>query len=91
MPKKDDSDSHLTKVAALSPLKVARVFLELNLTDEGFNCGSWLTLVPWEIVDPIEKVAVDGAAILNSCETKKQCRAYFVKEVTLLTMKVRFI
>jgi hypothetical protein len=70
LPKKDDSDSHLTKVAALSPLKVARVFWELNLTDKGFDCGSWLTLVPREIVDPIEKVAADVAAILDSCETK---------------------
>jgi hypothetical protein len=48
----------------LRPLKVASDFWDLNLTAEGFDCGSWLALVPKATVDPAEKVAADVAAIL---------------------------
>jgi hypothetical protein len=64
LPKKDDSDSHVTNVAALRPLNVASELWELNLTDESFDCGSWLALVLKEKADPTEKVAADAAAIL---------------------------
>lgn len=74
MPKKDDSDSQFTRVDALRPQKFVSGFWELNLTTNGFDCGSWLAFGPKEMAEPTEKVAADVAAILEICEHRESSR-----------------
>ena len=63
MPRKENSDSQFTDVAALRPLKLASEFWEVNLTAKGFVCGSGLPLLPKKTVDPIDKEVADVVAI----------------------------